>query len=354
MGDSYFEEGGPFDLRHSGQDEITMNLPIPTDSYGMLARECTDESCVPGYFKVKPGTGIVDGQQVAHCPYCRRDAPPADFLTKAQHQYATDAVTSEATGAVDRVIKQALKLGPTGRKSYGGGMFSIELAYKSGGKPVVSRPVEEELRRDVRCPHCTLDHAVFGLAIWCPDCGRDVFTDHVDAELQVVRRILAAVDERRLSLGPRVAARDIENALEDTVSVFEAVLKAIARRHLVASGKSDDEVDKFLDKTVRSQFQNPDVASRLWLEHLSVPLFEDVPPIVVATMSRVFAKRHPITHNLGIVDRKYLERVESGELHGREVRVSVAEVETAIDATSTVLTKLYRRLFGQSRGEPPG
>ena len=79
MSDSYFEEGGPFDLRHTGQDEITMNLPIPADSYGMLARECTDQTCVPGYFKVKPGTGIIGDQQVAYCPYCpycRRGAPP--------------------------------------------------------------------------------------------------------------------------------------------------------------------------------------------------------------------------------------------------------------------------------------
>lgn len=254
---------------------------------------------------------------------------------------------SEAAGAVDRMFKQALNLGPTGRKSFGSGMVSMALAYKSGGRPEVPRPVEEELRRDVQCPHCTLEHAVFGLASWCPDCGRDVFEEHLDAELQVARRILAAVEERRLALGPRVAARDIENALEDTVSVFEAVLKSIARRHLVATGKPSDEVDKLLDKSVRSQFQNPDAASRLWHEHLGVSLFDGVSPDVVTTMTRAFAKRHPITHNLGVVDRKYLERVESGELHGREVRVSVAEVEAAIDATSTVLTNLYRRLFGR-------
>jgi hypothetical protein len=233
-------------------------------------------------------------------------------------------------------------------------MFSINLAYKSGGRPEVSRPVEEELRRDVRCPHCTLEHAVFGLATWCPDCGRDVFEEHLDAEFQVARRILAAVEERRSTLGPRVAARDIENTLEDTVSVFEAVLKFLVRRHLVAAGRATDEVDKLLEKTIRSQFQNPELASRLWLEHLGLSLFDEVPPNVVATVSRTFAKRHPITHNLGVVDRKYLERVESGELHGREVRVSVAEVEAAIESTATVLTTVYRRLFRESPGCPLG
>jgi hypothetical protein len=107
---------------------------------------------------------------------------------------------SEATAAVDKMITKALDLGPTGRKSYGSGMISMELAYKSGGRPEVSRPIEEELRRDVRCPHCTLDHAVFGLATWCPDCGKDVFEAHLDAEFEVARRILAAVEERRSTL----------------------------------------------------------------------------------------------------------------------------------------------------------
>jgi hypothetical protein len=181
-----------------------------------------------------------------------------------------------------------------------------------------------------------------------------VFEEHLDAEFQVARRILAAVEERRSTLGPRVAARDIENTLEDTVSVFEAVLKFLVRRHLVAAGRATDEVDKLLEKTIRSQFQNPELASRLWLEHLGLSLFAEVPPNIFATMSRTFAKRHPITHNLGIVDRKYLERVESGELNGREVRVSVAEVEAAIESTATVLTTVYRRLFRESAGCPSG
>ena len=98
----------------------------------------------------------------------------------------------------------------------------------------------------------------------------------------MARRILAAVEDRRSALGPRVAARDIENALEDTVSVFEAVLKSIARRHLVDAGRTSEEVEKLLDKTIRSQFQNPDLASRLWLEHLGLSLFDAVPAEVVA------------------------------------------------------------------------
>ncbi len=39
MSDEFFEEGGPFDLKRSGEDEIKMSLPIPRDETGMIARD---------------------------------------------------------------------------------------------------------------------------------------------------------------------------------------------------------------------------------------------------------------------------------------------------------------------------
>jgi hypothetical protein len=38
---------------------------------------------------------------------------------------------------------------------------------------------------------------------------------HVGKEFEVIRAMLGDVDRRRRELGPRVAARDIENALEE-------------------------------------------------------------------------------------------------------------------------------------------
>lgn len=91
----------------------------------------------------------------------------------------------------------------------------MEMSYKQGSSPHVHRPFEEELRRDLICPPCALVHAVFGLATWCPDCGQDIFMVHVGKEFEVIRAMLGDVDRRRRELGPRVAARDIENALEE-------------------------------------------------------------------------------------------------------------------------------------------
>ena len=58
-----------------------------------------------------------------------------------------------------------------------------------------------------------------------------------------------------------------------------------------------------------------------------------------------FEKRHPITHNLGLVDRKYLRKVRSGELQGRDVRVTADDVSRATELTTRVLGNIYKQAF---------
>jgi hypothetical protein len=310
-----------------------------------VGRECPSESCAPGYFKVKNGTGITGGQTVAYCPYCRREAEPSDFTSESQIQYAKDLVLREATAGISRAFEKALGLGPSRRKRFGGGFLSMELSYKPGTLPHVRPPLEDELRRDVVCPKCTLEHAVFGLAIWCPDCGDDIFMTHVAAECASLTASLGDVERRRELLGARVAARDIENGLEDVVSVFEATLASILRRALAARGTAPDEITTLLDKKVRNGLQNVDRARELYREHLAVDLGRGLSPEDVQFLRTTFEKRHPITHNLGLVDRKYLRRAESEELEGRDVRVAAADVGRAVDLTVRVVGDAYREIF---------
>ena len=39
---------------------------------------------------------------------------------------------------------------------------------------------------------------------------------------------------------------------------------------------------------------------------------------------------HPIAHNLGVIDRKYLERARENEQEGREIRITANEIETLL------------------------
>lgn len=210
-----FTEGGPPHIRSVGNDQYRMSFEIPTDEDGRIARQCPIASCSPGFFKVKPGTGIPRGQLSAFCPYCKHGCEPSAFTTQEQTQYAKSLVIREAHKGINKMFSQALGLGASGKRKIGSGLISMELSYKTGTLPPVRQPFEDEVRRDVICPHCTLNHTVFGLATWCADCGRDIFMTHVSAELAVTRLMLHDVDRRMASLGKRVAAKDMENCLED-------------------------------------------------------------------------------------------------------------------------------------------
>jgi hypothetical protein len=321
-----------------------MSIGIPTDDEGRLARECKAADCSPGYFKVMPGTGIVEGQEIAYCPYCRHSDRPRDFVTQEQVRYAKDMAIEEAKQGVNQMLAKALGLGTSGRRSMGGGLVNLEISMKTLPRRPVRRPYEEDVRRDVVCPHCSLDHSVYGLATWCPDCGEDIFLTHVATELSVIRSMVADVPRRREQLGIRAAAKDLENSLEDTVSICEATVRHQVRRHMVASGKASDDIDKFF-KRVGNAFQNVDRTEQILREHFNVDAFSSLALEEKQLLEETFAKRHLITHNLGVIDRKYLENARNAQEEGREVLVNESDIPSAIELLTRVFADIHKHLF---------
>jgi hypothetical protein len=336
-----FREGGPHNIKHLGNDQYQISITMPKDGEGRVARECPNAQCSPAYFKVKPGTGITGEQGAAYCPYCRHVAEPSEFTTQEQIRYAEDITLREAEGGVNDMIKDVLGLGPSGKKKMGGGFVSMELSYKPSTPRPVRWPYEEEVRRDVTCPHCTLDQTVFGLATWCSDCGKDIFLTHVAAEIAVTKSMLSDVGRREQDLGKRVAAKDLENCLEDAVSIFEASVKALVRRALTERGHDLPGIETEMKK-VGSSFQSTERSK----EQLS-RLFGYSPsqPDIWERLRSCFEKRHPVTHNLGVVDKKYLERAQQSELEGREIRISENEVFTLLEDVHSVISDIHRALI---------
>ena len=345
MTNSLFREGGPYNVQKTGPDQYTMNISIPADEHGRTGRECPQAECAPGYFKVKNGTGIIEGQAVAYCPYCRYKAEPGDFITKEQKRYGHDIGKREIEKAAAKMIKDAFGLGSSGKKKFGGGFISMEMSFKEGTPRHVRTPFEDEVLRTVTCPYCGLDHAVFGLAVWCPDCGKNIFMEHVKAEYEVIRMILSGVDRRRNDLGPRIAAHDLENCLEDTVSIFEAVLKAMLTRYLKDTGEADENIQKLFSEQIRNGFQSPKRSIDIIKNRTQTELFIGFSEDKIEFLASTFAKRHPITHNLGVMDKKYLASAIEAEKEGKEVRVTTEEIEQAIRLSIEALSGLHNRLF---------
>lgn len=313
-------EGGPLRIRRTGSDQYQLNIPLAKDAAGRLARECIHSHCSPGYFKVKLGTGIMVGQDLAFCPYCRASDSPENFATQGQLEYAKSMALREAHKGAQRMIREAFGLGLSGR----------------GSLPPVRYPFEDEIRRDVICPHCGLDQTVFGLASWCADCGADIFMTHVQAELAVVWAMATDVPRRAELFGRRVAAKDLENCLEDTVSIFEAAMKAIFRQGLQERG-ADPEAIEATFRRIGNAFQNIDRTQKAVIDAFAIDLGTSVS---WDRLRAPFEKRHPITHNLGVVDRKYLEKVSEAEREGREVRIRPDEIEALLTDVAAALERI--------------
>ena len=145
MSKSLFREGGPHRILKTGPDQYAFNISLPTDEYGRVARQCPNTLCSPGYFKVKPGTGITGGQQIAYCPYCRRQEEPNGFATSEQARYAKDIMMREAHKGIQDMLGDSIGIGPSGTRKFAGGMFSLEIKYQPGSLPHVHRPLEEGL-----------------------------------------------------------------------------------------------------------------------------------------------------------------------------------------------------------------
>jgi hypothetical protein len=344
MSDSIFQEGGLHNFKRTGQDEFSVHISLPIDSDGMAGRECSSDTCEPGYFKVRLGTGL-SNQEFSYCPYCCHKDDPQSFHTKEQCKYAENILNQEIHKGVDRMMADALDLDSSGKKTISTDLFSLSISLDTPIPPAVPRPLEQELRRNLTCPHCKLEHSVYGLASWCPDCGKDIFLTHVQGEFEIIRIMTNDIDSRRERLGPRVAAKDIENSLEDVVSTFEAVLRVITRKALLKLGKSQLDIDHIMKSKVANKYQNIHSGDITFYDLFGFHLFESLSSEHFDWLASTFGKRHPITHNLGIIDRKYLQKARSGELEGREIRIQVPEIIAAIDLCTKSITAIYLKLL---------
>jgi hypothetical protein len=348
---SLFKEGGPYKIRRTRREQYEMSIPLPTDAEGRSARGCPSPTCSPGYLNVKSGTGITENQKVAFCPYCRFTTEPGKFFTPRQLQYAKDVMKREALAGMGDMVRDALGIGSSGKRTMGEGLIKLELSVKASNPPPVHRPFEEALQRTLICPKCGLDHGVFGLAVWCPDCGADIFLTHVATELKVLETMLSDIPRRRKDLGHRIAVRDVENCLEDTVSVYEAILKAMVVRELGNRGTDAEDIQDILKRRVGNKLQSVLLSQETIEQLLAINLFESLPQSDIDRLRQTFEKRHPITHNLGVVDGKYLERLRTAERQGREILVTPEEVSKVITIVLKIVSEFHRRLFHSSTEE---
>lgn len=295
---------------------MEFSVTIKPDEDGYTGRECP--TCEK-YFKIKFGTGLPDASD-CHCPYCNHVGPQNEFWTKQQIEYAKSVALNKITGQLISQMKQ-LERRPNPRA-----FISIGITVKGNPTPIACYS-ESELEEHVTCSACTLEYTIYGAFGFCPDCGTHNSLQIASANLDLVLKTLTLAQTAL----PEVAAKLIENALEDAVSCFDG----FGREHCAS-------------QPFKISFQSIDNAQQKLLREAGIDISSRLNTDQWKFVCDQFQKRHLLAHKMGVIDSEYISRTGCpSTLLGRKVSVSDEDVRSLVANLRTIADTLYR---GITRG----
>ena len=314
------------------------NLPLQPDEDAMIGRECPADDCQPKYFKISMTVPdeltdkIDDFSQIdVTCPYCGSVNNMQNYITEAQIEWVKSMMFRDVVKTFQNIMKDAYKPSRPSPKS----MFSVSFTFKPGSLPSVRHYVEEKLKQKVECDSCGYKYAVYGISFHCPLCGKGNLNRHLQRGVNIIQVLIEESKRISKEIGEVAGNQMIGNALEDVVSLFETFLKHIykyeAKRKLP---KVEAEVKI---KKVRNSFQRIEEAQRLWKDDIGFDLYTDINPKDKIFLEEQILKRHILTHNLGLIDKKYQEKAKTYERQGAELEIKPNEVLKALEIAKKII-----------------
>jgi hypothetical protein len=309
-------------------------VSMPADEDGMSPCLCPDDA--EHRFKVVIGTqdDDLDGHSM-FCPYCGKQARADAFLRRQMaraHAAMDEAATQYVHAEVDRMFQNAFGSSRS-RNS------SLSVRYKPAPPPR-RRPLPtfevEPTRRSMSCMNCDTPFAVYSLATYCPRCGRlapaQQFTTLVRLERDRIRVFDSLTDDQRQRAEEAgLITTTYEGAIKNGFGALETYLKEWFRRD--ASG-----VTKPPSSTT---FQRLDDAAALFREHLGIDLEAAAGPGIWQAMHEAAAIRHVLTHNAGVIDEKFRDRMPGWhQALGQRLNITERQTLGFLDALETFVVRV--------------
>ena len=311
---------------------VNLAVRISPDEEGYIGRQCPE---CRQLFRVH----AEDWEQLPDdlrlwCVYCGHRDHHSEFLTEQQFDRAMRVAQNYGEQMIRQTLDHALRgLAQRTRNSL------VSITYRP--TPFHPRPLpaidEERLVRERRCQSCALRYAVFGEHRFCPACGLlppgliasdalaalsaglDAFTSMPDTTL---------AELREQGVLDRVSADTIKNL----VGIVETLAEAVFRSRVGAAG--------MILRGRGNVFQRLDDFADLFNDHGLTDLRGQLAGHWPDLQS-VWAIRHVLTHNDGIVDEKYLAADPPTTLRlGQRVSVSESSARQAIVAVSKLCSAL--------------
>lgn len=332
---------GPFHTGTSEEGHEQFSIPMEADDDGLVGRQCPREECRPRYFKVAPpsvaevseDTGASASLTTLHCPYCGHSEGFQQFITEEQRRWLMSLLTRD----VHRQV-QSIFAGTFGRGRRSG---PISVNYTPGRLPSIQTYQERELKRIVECEPCRRRYAVYGVASFCPFCRQGNLHHHLQRSVSIVRALLKSCSAIAEEDGREAEYHQLCNCLEDCVGLFEGFLRQVYAHALLSTVTPKVREQKL--GQLRNAFQNPTRAEAIFQADFNWDLFGGTSPVDREFLGLQIAKRHIITHNLGLVDERYQAHAQSWQQAGEDVEVEASEVGRLLTILESVLQRAIQQ-----------
>lgn len=320
------------------------SIPLTPDKEGMVGRECPQSDCQPRYFKIhvlaEEGEPVKEPEKkevtgYLYCPYCGHKAHLNLFPTRDQVEWVKSMIVRDVHKSFDKMLRETI--GST-RTTSRGGFFEVRLEYKPGILPSVRHYAEKELQRVVDCDQCGKRYAVYGIAMFCPWCGKGNLKVHLKRSIEVIKSLMDAHDQIVEKAGKESGYHLLGNCLEDCVSLFEGFLKVIYKQLLGQKYNSLQCSDKMAK--LHNSFQNLSKARKIFKRDLSIDIFSTILPQELDFMGFQFAKRHVITHNLSLVDEKFKKQASTWQTSGQDISLDASDIARLLNLARKTIEPL--------------
>jgi len=342
-----FHEMKKYQTSESG-NIVHMSIPLKPDDDRMIGRECPNPDCSSKYFKI--GLHIPEGflkneQELSYiditCPYCGNVDNMQKFHTEEHAKWIESMIHRDMAITVQKMLEDTVK----NFKPVSNSGFSVEMKFKPGSLPNVRYYTEEKLKRKVTCDNCGFQYAVYGISFHCPFCGKGNLILHLNRNVDITHVLIEESTKLQSEHGSDVAQRMIGNALEDVVGIFEGFLKSIYLYGIHRNFPTEDADKK--EERIRVTFQRLDGAEKLFLDDLKYDIFSQISEEDRLFLEEQFLKRHVLTHNLGLVDEKYLEKAHNYLKQGSELEILPNDVSRALRIVAIVVGKTSQQIITQ-------
>jgi hypothetical protein len=302
---------------------VTVSVPIGRDGLSPLVCPLNKDH----RFKVRV-TQSGGSSSDCHCPYCGHVASTWDFMP-AQMDRAEDAAAAVAEQYIHEMFSGVLA--GVARQFSGSSSSGFSMTYSPGGAPAprAIRGYEiEPTRRSMTCLQCGEMFAVYGLAVYCPECGqlapRQQFAELVRVQ---VDRLLAfeLLDDaaRRQFEESGVLTATLESTFKDGFSALETYLK----------NRFEREATNVAKQPASSTFQRLDDTNDIYKAQVGVDLRQKAGQALWDELQQAAAIRHVLTHNNGVIDAKFLARQPGWpQPVGQRIQVRRMDVDSFLDA----------------------